>query len=94
MKAWPLLFANVIDGADVGMIERGGGLGFAPEALQGLRVAGDVFRKKFQRDEAAEAGVLGLIDHAHTAAAKLFEDAVMGNGLTDEGGSVRHPRAL
>ena len=31
-----VLLADVVDGADVGMIERGSGPGFAPKALQGL----------------------------------------------------------
>ena len=44
MKAWPFVFADVVDGADVGMIERGGGLGFALEALESLRIVGDVRR--------------------------------------------------
>src|SRR5579859_6493827 len=51
--------------------------------------------KKFQRDIPAQARVLGLIDHAHTAAAEFFEDGVMGDGATDNGRSIRHsPRSL
>jgi hypothetical protein len=38
-------------------------------------------RKEFQRDLALELGVLGTINHAHATAAKLFEDAVVRDGL-------------
>ncbi len=37
-----VLLANVVDRTDVGVVERGGGLGFALEARKRLRVAGDV----------------------------------------------------
>ena len=77
------------------MIQRGGRARFAPEALNSLRVLGDVFRKKFQRDVTAEPRVLGFIDDAHASAAKFFDDGVVGNRTTDNGGSIRHsPRSL
>jgi len=34
------LLVNVVDGADVGMVQRRGGASFAPEALKRLRVVG------------------------------------------------------
>ena len=72
MKALAIVLADVVNRADVGMVQGGSGLGFAAEALKGLRIVGDVFRKEFQRDKTAEAGVFGLIDHAHPATAELF----------------------
>ena len=50
-----ILFADFMDGADVGMIQRRGGSGFAPEAFQGLRVLRDIVGQKFQGDEASKA---------------------------------------
>ena len=41
-----VLLANVVDRADVGMVQRGSGLRFAPEALQRLRVAAPRRRAK------------------------------------------------
>ena len=64
-----VLLADVVDGADVGMVEGGGGAGFAAEALQGLAVSGDIFGEEFEGYEAVEARVFGLVDHAHAAAA-------------------------
>ena len=82
--------ADVVDGADVGVVEGGGGLGFTLEAREDLRVAGDVVGKKFERDETVQAVVFGFVDDAHTAAAEFFEDAVMGDGLAHQRRSVGH----
>ena len=78
-----IFFADVVNGADVGMVQGGGGFGFAAETLERLAVLGDVFREEFQGDEAIEAGVFGLVDDAHAAAAQLFNNAVVRDGLAD-----------
>ena len=77
------LLADVVDRADVGMIERRGGPSFAAKTLQGLRITGHVIGKKLEGDETAQARVLGLVHHAHPAAAKLFQDAVVRDSLAD-----------
>src|SRR5690348_17509729 len=56
-------FADLVDGANVGMIERRGGAGFALEAFEGLFVARNALGKKFQRDEAAKARVFSFVDN-------------------------------
>jgi hypothetical protein len=76
-------FADVVDSADVWMIEGGSGLGFALEAGESLRVGGDVFGEEFEGDEAMEAGVFGFVDNAH-AAAEFVGDVVVGEVLTDQ----------
>ncbi len=78
-----ILFANVVDGADVGMVEGRGRLGLAAKALQDLAVLGDVFREEFQSDEAIEPGVFGLVNHTHAATTQLFNNAVVRDGLAD-----------
>ena len=88
MKAWPSCFADVVDGADVGMVQSGSGARFAPEALEGLRIAGDIVGQKFQSDEAAQARVFGFVDDAHAAAAELFDDAVVRDGVADHFPSI------
>ncbi len=43
-----------MDGANVGVVQCGGGASLSAEAFQRLRVFSDVVRKEFQGDEAAE----------------------------------------
>ena len=81
----PVLLADFVDGADVGMVQGGGCLCFALKTGQGLRVLGNIIGQKLQRDEAAEAWVLGLVDHTHAAAAEFLDDAVVRDGLADHG---------
>ena len=77
----PVFFSNVVNGADVGMIESRCSLRLAFKTSQGLRIARNIFRQEFQRDKSAQPRVFGLVNDAHTAAAQLFEDTVMGNAL-------------
>src|ERR1700682_429928 len=69
--------------SDVGMVERGGGLRFALEACQGLRILGDFVRKKLQGHKTMQAGVFGPVDNAHAAATELFNDSIVGDALAD-----------
>ena len=80
-----VLLADVMNGADVGMIQRGGGASLALEPAQRLPVASQIVRQELERDEATEPGVLRFVDHAHAAAAELLDDAVVGEGLADQG---------
>ena len=52
----PCVFANVMNSADVGVIERGSCFGLALEAFEGLRVTLHAGGEKFERDEAAQLG--------------------------------------
>ena len=55
-----IFFADIVDGADIGVIQGGGGAGLAAEPIEHGKLASDLVGEKFERDEAAEAGVLGL----------------------------------
>src|SRR5712692_9411835 len=79
-----VIFANVVYGANVGMIQGRGGFGFATESAQGLRVPGNIVRQKLQSDKAIQAGVLCFVDHAHASATKLLDNAVMRDGQSDQ----------
>ena len=61
-----------------------GGSAPAPAGLRPL------LGQKFQRDEAAEPRVLGLVHHTHAAAAETFKDAVMGQVLANQGRGIIH----
>jgi len=77
------VLVNVVNGADVRVIQGGGGTRLALKTLQRLQVLLHVFRQKLQRHFAAEAKVLGLVHHAHAAPAQFLQHAVMRNGLPD-----------
>ena len=82
MKCWLSYFVDGVNGADIGVIQRGGGAGFALEAFEGWRIGGHAFGQKFESYAAAEIGVFGFVDHAHAATAKFFLDAIVGNSLS------------
>ena len=84
------VFADVVNGTDVGMIQRGRGFGFAAKTFEGLRVARQILGEKFQRDETVEAGVLRFVNDAHASAAQFFDDAVMGDDAVDERLGIVH----
>ena len=56
MKDWPSCFANVVNRADVGMVQRRRGRSLTPETFQSLRILGHVFGQELQGDKAAELG--------------------------------------
>ena len=85
MNAAPIDFANIVNRANVWMVEGGGGLGFTAEPLETLSVAGEVVGQKFESDESVQASVFGLINDAHATTTELIDDAVMGDGLADHG---------
>jgi hypothetical protein len=60
-----------------------GGLSFPAKAFERLQVLRHILGQELERDKATEGGVLGLLDHAHAAAAQLLEDAVVRDGLAD-----------
>ena len=78
-----VLLVNLVDGADVWVIESRCRASLAAKALQRLMVFGDVVGEKFQRDKAAQLGVFSLVDHTHSTTAELLNDAVMRDGLAD-----------
>ncbi len=78
------MLADFVDRADIRVVERGGGLRLALEALERARIAGQVCRKEFQSDEAVQACVFCFINHPHPSTAEAVNDAVVGDGLPDQ----------
>jgi len=76
-EGFPIFLANVVDGADIRVVERRCRFGLAPKSLQRLRISGQYFGQEFERDESLQARVLRLVHHPHAAAAELFYDAVV-----------------
>ena len=68
--------ADLVDLADVGMVQGGGGFGFAQKALLGGGVGFEVFGEEFQGDVALEHRVAGEVHLTHAAGADLPSDLV------------------
>jgi hypothetical protein len=59
---------NLVDGADVRVIQCKGSTSFTPKAFERLRVFGEVLWQEFQSDEATKLRVLGFVNDSHPAA--------------------------
>ncbi len=70
---------DVVERADIGMVECGNGASLALEALYRDGVAGELFGEKLQRDGAAQTNVFGLVDDTHAASTEDRKDPVMGD---------------
>ena len=83
-----ILFFDLINGANVGVVQSGSRPRLALKAAEHMWVPGDFIGQKFERHKPAQLDILGLVNHTHSATAQLLDDAVMGNGLADEGTGV------
>ena len=78
-----LVLGDVVDHADVRMREGGAGARLARESFPRLRARGHVLGQQLEGHAAAQARVLGLVDHTHAAPSELGEDPVVGERLAD-----------
>src|SRR5271155_3664036 len=78
-----ILLANVVDSADVRVIERGRGLGLPLEPLEGSGLICPLPRKEFQGDDAVQPRVLCLVHDTHPTAAYLLTDPIVRNGSAE-----------
>ena len=72
-----LPFFDAVDVRDVGMIEGGEHLRFAPESGEPVGVGGQRRRQKLDSDVAPELRVERLIDLSHAACSEVTGDLVM-----------------
>jgi hypothetical protein len=79
----PLLLASVVNRAEVEVVQRLCGLGFALKARECPWVEGNRLGQKLQGDETMQSHVFGFVDHVHPAATELLNDTVMRDGLAD-----------
>ena len=73
----PLAFINLVDCADVGVIEGRGAAGLTKETLQRVLIPGKLLGEKLQSHVSAELGVFGLVHHTHASSAELLQYAVV-----------------
>ena len=62
-----VLLADVMNGADVRMVQRGRRTRLPLEPAERVRIPRDGLGEKLERDEPVQADVLGLVHHAHPA---------------------------
>ncbi|HVC95457.1 MAG TPA: hypothetical protein VND64_17300 [Pirellulales bacterium] len=78
MSLTTVRFPRVVSGHDIGVLEPGGRLHFAPETLHGLRRAGPGRRwQELQGHDALHPPVQGLVDLPHASFANFGEDHVL-----------------
>ena len=68
--------ADIVDGADVRVLQRGNRAGLALEPRAALRIARDVERQHLDGDGPIEPRVAGRVDFAHPARAEQRDDLV------------------
>jgi hypothetical protein len=76
-------FVNLVNSADVGVVESGSGAGFSLESLEGLIVPHQVGWEKLDSNIPAQAEIHGAVDHSHATAAEMFLDAVVGDNFAN-----------
>src|ERR1051325_4892808 len=78
-----MVFADVVNGADVRVVQGAGGAGLALQPLTSRGVVPELFWQELERDFSAEACVFSFIYHTHAAASQLLDDAIVGNRFAD-----------
>ena len=74
-----VLLANVVNRADVGVVQGGSRLRLALETGQSQRIAGHFVWEELECDKTVKASVFGFVHDTHAATAKFFEDVVVRN---------------
>ena len=64
------------------------------ESAQGLRESEPTLEEETSGDKAVQPSVLGFVNHTHAATAEFLDDAVVGDGLSEEWLRVRHSTAM
>ena len=87
----PSCCADVVERADMGVVQAGDGPGFALEALAAFGVLATIGRQNLDRDGAVEARVVRPVDLAHAARAQGCQDLVGAESSSCSGGPCRPP---
>ena len=79
------MLADLVDGADVGMIQSRGCAGLPQQPGPGGSVVEAGLRQDLDGHVPIELLVVSAVDHAHAAFAELFCDLIMTERLADHG---------
>jgi hypothetical protein len=77
------VLVNIVNGANVGMVQRRSCARFTLEALDGLRIASGAFGQEFQGHVTAETRIFRAVHDSHPAATQFIENAIVRKRLTD-----------
>jgi hypothetical protein len=80
-----ILLADVVNRANVWVVQRGRGLGLLLKAGQSLRVAGQFVGQKLHGYETMQTRVFSFVDDTHPAATQFLDDAVVRDSPADHG---------
>ena len=80
------ILADLVDGADIGVIQRRGRARLAAQPLDCGRMITRLRRQHLDRHLPSERDVLGTEDEPHAAAAELIDDPVVREGAADHQG--------
>src|SRR5262249_20242239 len=91
-KGMPLLLPDVINRADIWVIQRRSGFCLTLKAAEGLCIFSHLVRQELERDEAVQASVLSFVHNTHATTAELFDNAVVRDDLANDLGRGSHWR--
>src|SRR5690606_40857248 len=77
------LLSEIIDGRDVGVVERRTSLCLAHEPLASVQIGPDRSENEFQRHGATEPHIFRPVYGSHAALTQFLGDPVMGDCLSD-----------
>jgi hypothetical protein len=80
-----VVLSDVVNRADLRMVECRCGASFDTESLERLRILRPLLRQELHGDGPAQPDVFGLVDNTHASRAQLFENAIVRNRLPDHG---------
>lgn len=76
-KMNPVLFSNIINLHNVGMVESGYGVGLSLKSGDEFRIGTKDWRKNFKCDDAIQGNLAGLIDYTHPATTQKSLDFII-----------------
>ena len=88
------MIIKVVDGRDIGVVQSGEGNSLFLQKLTRTFIDDCSLMDDLDGYFTVEVLVAGSINHTHPAAADLLNDAIVGEGLTDESVGFRHSAAI
>src|SRR5579862_1189493 len=79
----PVFFSDVVNRANVGMVQGRSRLRLSLETGKRLGIVGNAIGQKLQRYEPVQPRVVDLVNQTHTTTADLLQDVVVGDGGID-----------